>query len=54
VYITINKIAKRPPVKATENINSILFVMLKLISAGMTVEEKPIKNAQLNVMVLFG
>ena len=46
--------AKIPPVKAMVNAEVRLFVVLKIISAGTTVDTKPIKNAQLRGMVFTG
>ncbi len=42
-----------PPIIAVVIIIVKLFVILKLISAGMTVEQNPIKNAQLKEIVSF-
>lgn len=52
--MAIPRIAKMPPIKATANAEVRLFVVLKIISAGITVETKPIKNAQLNGRVFIG
>jgi hypothetical protein len=48
------KTAKIPPVMAKLKESDISFEVLKIISAGKTVETKPIKNAQLKAIVLFG
>jgi hypothetical protein len=42
-----------PPIIAVAIIMAKLFVILKLISAGMTVEQNPIENAQLKEIVSF-
>lgn len=52
--MAIPRIAKMPPIKATVNAWVRLFEVLKINSAGTTVEAKPIKNAQLKGMVFTG